>query len=115
MQELIELGAETLMVPGNFLIGCISKYLTAFQDPNESEYDPETGCLNWLNKFSEYHNKHLYLELNHIQSDNPNISVFYANNYNAAMHLYHNPTKYGKIQFLVMKITFINVMTYVFF
>ncbi|EYU28066.1 hypothetical protein MIMGU_mgv1a009376mg [Erythranthe guttata] len=43
INELIKLGAVTLMVAGNFPIGCSAAYLTYFQSSNEKDYDPETG------------------------------------------------------------------------
>ncbi|KAL8460640.1 hypothetical protein ACS0TY_032233 [Phlomoides rotata] len=93
--ELIKLGAVTIMVPGNLPIGCSASYLTFFQNPNKTEYDPQTGCLNWLNTFSEYHNKLLQSELHRIRLHNPNITIIYADYYNAAIQLYRSPQKYG--------------------
>ncbi|GJZ44767.1 SGNH hydrolase-type esterase domain-containing protein, partial [Tanacetum coccineum] len=54
INELIEMGARTLVVPGNFPIGCNSAYLTLFVSQKEI-YDPTTGCLIRLNEFAEYH------------------------------------------------------------
>jgi hypothetical protein len=56
-QELIQLGAKTLVVPGNLPIGCVPKYLMVFKSDKEEDYEPHTGCLRWMNKFSRYHNK----------------------------------------------------------
>ncbi|KAK2984191.1 hypothetical protein RJ640_017304 [Escallonia rubra] len=95
IKELIELGAVTLMVPGNLPIGCSSSYLTLFKGSNKEEYDPETGCLTWLNKFAEYHNELLRNELNLIQQLNPHATIIYADYYNAAMQLYRSPKKFG--------------------
>ncbi|XP_022682036.1 GDSL esterase/lipase At1g28600-like isoform X1 [Setaria italica] len=63
LQELIRLGAKTLVVPGNLPIGCIPNYLLAFQSDNKEDYEQETGCIGWLNEFSRYHNKLLIEEL----------------------------------------------------
>ncbi|XP_051119040.1 GDSL esterase/lipase At1g28580-like [Andrographis paniculata] len=93
--ELIKLGAKTLIVPGNFPIGCNSKYLTKYQSSNKSDYDPETGCLNWLNELSRQHNMALRAQLGCIQNQNPNVAIVYADNYGASMRLYHNPEKFG--------------------
>ncbi|KAK3039946.1 hypothetical protein RJ639_027781 [Escallonia herrerae] len=95
MHELIELGAVTLMVPGNLPIGCSSSYLTLFKGSNKEEYGPETGCLTWLNKFAEYHNELLRIELNRIQQHNPHTTIIYADYYNAAMQLCHSPKNFG--------------------
>ncbi|KAK2985354.1 hypothetical protein RJ640_002638, partial [Escallonia rubra] len=97
IKELIELGAVTLMVPGNLPIGCSSSYLTLFKGSNKEEYDPETGSLTWLNKFAEYHNELLRNELNLIQQPNPHATIIYADYYNAAMQLYCSPKKFGEL------------------
>ncbi|KAH6767566.1 GDSL-like Lipase/Acylhydrolase superfamily protein, partial [Perilla frutescens var. hirtella] len=95
MQELIKLGAVTLMVPGNLPIGCSASYLTTFKSLNEKDYDPQTGCLNWLNRFSQHHNTLLQQELHRIRNQNPKINIIYADYYNSAMNFYRFPQKYG--------------------
>ncbi|CAL5412331.1 unnamed protein product [Camellia sinensis] len=94
-QELIELGAVTLMVPGNFPIGCRPTFLTNFMSSNKEAYDPETGCLIWLNEFAMYHNDMLQIELNRIQKLHPYVTIIYADYYNAAMHFFRSPIEYG--------------------
>ncbi|KAH6790314.1 hypothetical protein C2S51_005320 [Perilla frutescens var. frutescens] len=98
INELIKLGASSLMVPGNLPIGCSAAYLTYFINSDEKDYDHETGCLNWLNRFSLQHNKLLQLELQRIRHQNPNIHIIYADYYNAAMQFYRAPDKYGFVQ-----------------
>ncbi|MED6195821.1 hypothetical protein PIB30_041537 [Stylosanthes scabra] len=66
INKLINLGAKTLMVPGNFPLGCNFRYLTMYETTDRSEYD-EAGCLKWLNKFTQYYNNELYAELNRLQ------------------------------------------------
>ena len=44
-QELIGLGAKTLVVPGNLPIGCIPNYLFVFRSDNKGDYEAETGSL----------------------------------------------------------------------
>ncbi|XP_057764329.1 GDSL esterase/lipase At1g28590-like [Salvia miltiorrhiza] len=95
ISELIKLGAVTLMVPGNFPIGCLATYLTQFRSSNQNDYDPKTGCIIWLNKFAIYHNKLLQSEISRIQHENPNTTIIYADYYNAAMRFYRSPQKYG--------------------
>ncbi|KAL6202473.1 hypothetical protein ACLB2K_026181 [Fragaria x ananassa] len=97
INELIELGAVTLVVPGNFPIGCLPIYLTKFQTSDKGQYNSSTGCLNWLNKFAEYHNDQLQIELSRIQRLHPNINIIYADYYNAVMHFYHSPDQFGFI------------------
>ena len=102
MQELIELGAVTLMVPGNLPIGCSAAYLTYYETTNKEEYDPATGCLKWLNKFSEYHNDQLQKELSRIQALHPHVNIIYADYYNAAMRFYRYPSQFGNSTFLII-------------
>ena len=98
MQELIKLGAVTLMVPGNFPIGCLAAYLTMFKSLNQNDYDPKTGCIDWLNEFATHHNNLLQSELNRIQEENPTTKIIYADYYNAAMRFYGSPLEYGKTE-----------------
>ncbi|KAJ0837508.1 putative sinapine esterase [Helianthus annuus] len=94
INELIDLGAQTLVVPGNFPIGCFPSYLTTGVSDKEG-YDPITGCLTKLNEFSEYHNQMLRIKLNKIQELNPNVVVIYADYYNAAMQIYRINTVFN--------------------
>lgn len=97
-QKLIEFGGRNIVVAGNFPIGCISVYLSHFMSSNESDYNSTTGCINWLNEFSMYHNKQLEQELNRLKELYPNTIIIYANYYNAAMELFSSPSKYGNSQ-----------------
>ncbi|PIN18846.1 Sinapine esterase [Handroanthus impetiginosus] len=92
--ELINLGAVTLMVPGNCPIGCSTAYLTYFLTRNMGDYD-ENGCIKWLNKFAEYHNELLRTELGRIQKLHPHATIIYADYYNAAMEIYRSPNVFG--------------------
>ncbi|KAL4371919.1 hypothetical protein AHAS_Ahas06G0213900 [Arachis hypogaea] len=94
INKLIEVGAQTLVVPGNFPIGCNFKYLTMFQTSNKSEYD-EAGCLKSLNKFAQYYNDMLYAELNRLRLLHPTTTIIYADYYNSALRLYRSPTQFG--------------------
>ncbi|XP_028766494.1 GDSL esterase/lipase At1g28610-like [Neltuma alba] len=94
IKELIHLGAQTLIVPGNFPIGCSASYLTRFQSNHKNDYD-KAGCLVWLNKFVEFYNKRLQSEVNRLQQLYPHAHIIYADYYNAALPLYHSPTKFG--------------------
>ncbi|KAL3519935.1 hypothetical protein ACH5RR_018084 [Cinchona calisaya] len=95
IEEIIKLGVVTLIVPGNLPIGCSAAYLTYFQSSDKHDYDSATGCINWLNNFSKYHNKLLQMELNRIRTLHPHATIIYADYYNAAMRLYRFPDKYG--------------------
>lgn len=95
INELIDMGAQTLVVPGNFPIGCSSAYLTLCGSENKIDYDNTTGCLINLNKFAEYHNELLQTKLNHLRELHPNVVIMYADYYNAAMQIFLSPDKYG--------------------
>ncbi|KAM7530597.1 hypothetical protein LguiB_034007 [Lonicera macranthoides] len=95
INELINLGAVTFMVPGYLPIGCSSAYLAQFESANKEDYDLLTGCLNWLNEFAQTHNERLQIELNRIQQFNPHATIIYADFYNAAMPFYRSPKNYG--------------------
>ncbi|KAK9074386.1 hypothetical protein SSX86_006984 [Deinandra increscens subsp. villosa] len=95
INELIEMGAQTLVVPGNFPIGCSPAHLTVMQGSEDEEYDPTTGCLVRLNQFAEYHNQMLQTKLNQIREFHPDVNIIYADYYNAAMQFYRFPNKFG--------------------
>ncbi|GKB45360.1 SGNH hydrolase-type esterase domain-containing protein, partial [Tanacetum coccineum] len=60
---LIAMGAQTLVVPGNFPIGCLPSFLTVYNSEN-GVYDPTTGCLVRLNEFAGHYNELLLTKLN---------------------------------------------------
>lgn len=95
INELIELGAQTLIVPGNLPIGCSSSYLTIFKNSNKKDYDESTGCINWLNDFAQYHNQLLQQEIHRLREIHPHANIIYADYYNAAMQIYKSPKKFG--------------------
>ncbi|KAL3812838.1 hypothetical protein ACJIZ3_014106 [Penstemon smallii] len=95
INELINLGALTLVVPGNFPIGCTATYLTYFANTNEEDYDSTTGCIKWLNRFAEYHNHLLQMELSRIRELHPKTTIIYGDYYNAALNIYRSPETYG--------------------
>ncbi|KAM7530599.1 hypothetical protein LguiB_034009 [Lonicera macranthoides] len=95
INELIELGAVRIMVPGTLPIGCLAALLTTFINSNIIDYDHSTGCLVWLNNIVEYHNRLLQIELNRIRWLHPHVTIIYADYYNAAMQIYRDPKKFG--------------------
>ncbi|GMI87237.1 hypothetical protein like AT1G28570 [Hibiscus trionum] len=94
INELVDLGAVTFLVPGNFPIGCSPSFLTQFQGSHKDEYD-RFGCLTWLNQFSEYHNQLLQNQLEKLRTRRPDINIVYADYYNPTMKLYHSPKRFG--------------------
>ncbi|XP_009407319.2 GDSL esterase/lipase At1g28650 [Musa acuminata AAA Group] len=95
IEELIKLGARTMIVPGNFPIGCVAVYLTMFQSDRREDYESGTGCIEWLNQFSMYHNRHLLDELSQLRRRYPQATIIYANYYEAAMAIFRSPQEYG--------------------
>ncbi|WOG89765.1 hypothetical protein DCAR_0209004 [Daucus carota subsp. sativus] len=94
--ELLELGAKSIVVPGDLPIGCSAALLTHYMsNSSQQDYDPKTGCLTWLNQFAENHNKLLQTELKRIQERHPQAKIIYADYYNAVMPLYLSPVKLG--------------------
>ncbi|KAL5989585.1 hypothetical protein ACLOJK_010478 [Asimina triloba] len=92
---VIEYGARTILVPGNLPIGCSAAYLTIHKSPNKEDYDPQTGCLDYLNEFSEKFNGLLKRKLDELRDVHPDAVILYGDYYNAAMPLYHSPHKHG--------------------
>lgn len=88
------LGARTLVIPGNFPIGCSSAFLTIYGSDKE-EYDPTTSCLIRLNEFAKYHNEVLQIKLKQIRDLHPHVILIYADYYNAAMQFFSSPYKFG--------------------
>ncbi|CAI9300196.1 unnamed protein product [Lactuca saligna] len=95
INELINLGAQTLVVPGTFPIGCSGMILTSHFFEKEEEYDNRTGCLIKFNALAEYHNELLQTKVNHLQELHPNVIIIYADYYNAAMQIIRSPDKFG--------------------
>ncbi|CAM0881904.1 unnamed protein product [Alopecurus aequalis] len=95
--ELIGLGAKTLLVPGNLPIGCVPTYLMIFKSDEAEDYEPETGCIRWMNEFSQYHNELLLDELENLRKLHPGVDIIYADYYGAAMEIFLSPKKFGRL------------------
>lgn len=95
-QELIGLGAKTLVVPGNLPIGCIPTYLMQFESDKKEDYEPEIGCLRWMNEFSQYHNKLFIDELENLRKLHPDVAIIYTDYYGAAMEIFLSPEQFGE-------------------
>ncbi|XP_003566944.3 GDSL esterase/lipase At1g28600 [Brachypodium distachyon] len=94
-QELIDMGAKTILIPGNFPIGCVPKYLDILgKFANPPDYD-QFGCLSWFNDFSQRHNQALSNEINRLSAQHPGVKLIYADYYGAAMEVFKNPGRYG--------------------
>ncbi|XP_044959209.1 GDSL esterase/lipase At1g28600-like isoform X2 [Hordeum vulgare subsp. vulgare] len=94
VQEVINLGAKTILVPGNFPIGCIPVYLNDHKSNKSTDYD-QFSCLKWYNAFSQKHNQLLKVEIGRLRSRNPSVKIIYADYYGAAMEFVRNPKRNG--------------------
>ena len=101
VQEVINLGAKAVLVPGNFPIGCVPQYLSMFQSNSHSDYD-EHGCLVWFNDFSKKHNQLLQQEVARLRSQNPGVKIIYADYFGAAMQFVQNPHSYGEESSMIL-------------
>ncbi|KAL6842709.1 hypothetical protein ACP4OV_027553 [Aristida adscensionis] len=94
VEELIGLGAKTIMIPNNFPIGCVPSYLSGFQSGDPRDYD-EHRCLRWFNDFSMLHNEALRCEVDRLRARNPGTKLVYADYYGAAMEFVRDPRRFG--------------------
>ncbi|XP_010672330.2 acetylajmalan esterase-like [Beta vulgaris subsp. vulgaris] len=94
VKELISLGATKFVIPGNFPIGCLPIYLSAFQSNDTKMYD-ELHCLKDLNEFAVLQNNHLERAIKELQMHYPNVAIVYADYYNALRGLLTNAALLG--------------------
>ncbi|XP_010495736.1 PREDICTED: GDSL esterase/lipase At5g45910 [Camelina sativa] len=92
---LIEEGAVTLMVPGNFPIGCMAGLLERFNDNNGWLYDSRNQCHKPLNSLAKLHNDKLNKGLQALRLKYPHAKIMYADYYSSAMQFFNSPAKYG--------------------
>ncbi|KAK8671895.1 hypothetical protein V6N13_038478 [Hibiscus sabdariffa] len=85
INELIEFGAVTFLVPGQFPMGCSPSLLTQFQGSDKDNYDPSTGCLTWPNQFPKQHSELLRKELEKLRARHPDANIVYVDYYDLAM------------------------------
>ncbi|KAL8134864.1 GDSL esterase/lipase At5g03980-like [Apium graveolens] len=94
VRRVINLGAVQVVVPGNFPIGCIPLFLTAFQTTNATAYDKHQ-CLKDLNDFAIFQNQYLQQAISILKKENPNTIILYADYYNAFLWLLENCSYLG--------------------
>ncbi|KAF7104368.1 hypothetical protein CFC21_105267 [Triticum aestivum] len=94
VQKVINLGAKTIIVPGNFPIGCVPAYLSTHKSNTSADYD-QFRCLAWFNVFSRRHNQLLKQEVGRLKSRNPSVKIIYADYYGAFMEFVRNPHRNG--------------------
>ncbi|URD82433.1 lipid catabolic process [Musa troglodytarum] len=92
---LVRTGAKTVMASGMFPVGCIPVFLAKFRTQDAEAYDPATGCLKWLNEFSQHHNLLLRRQLGRLRQAHPHATIVYADIYGALMSIYASPRRFG--------------------
>ncbi|KAG8077406.1 hypothetical protein GUJ93_ZPchr0007g3094 [Zizania palustris] len=95
VEELIGMGARAFVVPGNLPFGCAPLYLQRFRGAGAGEYDGQTGCLSWFNRFAEYHNRVLTARLDALRRLHPDVTIVYADWYGAMTSIFQAPGKLG--------------------
>lgn len=94
LQELIELGATQIIIPGNFPIGCSPSYLSLFSVFGASDFD-DWGCLKSYNAFAQHHNEQLQAAIEDLRKANMDVTIVYADYYGAFMHLLDHASLLG--------------------
>ncbi|CAL5046109.1 unnamed protein product [Urochloa decumbens] len=94
IEQLIELGAVDIIVPGALPVGCFAIYLTFLPSTNPSDYD-EYGCLKPLNDLSIYQNTLLQNRLAGLRAKHPAARIMYADYYAHVEALVRSPGRFG--------------------
>ncbi|KAF3454538.1 hypothetical protein FNV43_RR04986 [Rhamnella rubrinervis] len=94
VKKVIGYGALTVVVPGNFQIGCLPYYLTAFKTNDSSAYD-EHHCLKGFNEISVYHNDHLRKAIEELREEHSDVTIIYGDYYNAFQWVLSHTSKLG--------------------
>ncbi|CAN6299537.1 unnamed protein product [Urochloa humidicola] len=94
--DVIAAGARTVLVPGAIPIGCEPELLTLYRGlVGAGGYDPESGCITWLNDLAELHNRELRRMLTGLRHAHPRTSIVYADLYRAIADIIVSPGRYG--------------------
>lgn len=93
LQQVLDMGANRVIIPGNFPIGCVPGYLA--MKAGSSDHHDSMGCLREMNLFAAKHNARLQRAVAGLRSSYPNASVAYADYYNSFLQLIHNATALG--------------------
>jgi len=94
VEEVINMGATRVVVPGNFPIGCMPIYLAVFETPDIRMYD-ELSCLKELNEFARFHNDHVQAAVRDLQRKHPNVAVVYGDYFEGLRWIIKNAAYLG--------------------
>ncbi|KAL2899936.1 hypothetical protein RDABS01_025018, partial [Bienertia sinuspersici] len=92
VEEVIRLGANNIIVPGNFPIGCVPHYLSQFATNDGSKYD-ELHCLKDFNDFAKSYNQQLVQAIQQLQQQHPDVTIVYADYYAALISVITNASQ----------------------
>ncbi|CAO2823173.1 unnamed protein product [Amaranthus hypochondriacus] len=94
VEEVINVGAIRIVVPGNFPIGCMTCNLNMFKTYNLTMYD-ELKCLKNLNNHSNYHNNMLQQAIEELKKDHPHVTIVYGDYTSAMQQLLRDSASLG--------------------
>ena len=77
-QELLEMGATRMVIPGNFPIGCMPSYLSSANPTTSASSYDGNGCLVSFNLLSRAHNACLQRAVGELRLSYPHATVTYA-------------------------------------
>lgn len=103
MQELVGVGAKTVLVQGMLPIGCEPRVLELFKlkhgrsTGGDGDYDADTGCLTSFNELAEQHNRVLTAALDELRRAHPGTAILYADLYRAVTDIAVSPCRYGNV------------------
>ncbi|XP_010681318.2 acetylajmalan esterase [Beta vulgaris subsp. vulgaris] len=82
VEEVIQLGAVNVVVPGSHPRGCMPSYLVRFETNDSSKYD-DLRCLKEFNAFSRFHNHKLKRGIKKLKLEYPGVAIAYGDYYSA--------------------------------
>ncbi|WOH04065.1 hypothetical protein DCAR_0623471 [Daucus carota subsp. sativus] len=102
VRKVISIGAERIIVPGQFPLGCFPVYLTEFPSNSTTAYNKHK-CLIALNDLAEAHNNYLQHAISTLQTQKPNTKIVYGDYYNAFEWLLNNAPHLGTRSLLSLR------------
>ncbi|KAK9726720.1 hypothetical protein RND81_05G232800 [Saponaria officinalis] len=94
VQQLIDLGARRIIVPGSFPVGCMPITLGGFSRNDAWAFD-ENGCVKSWNDLAADHNAHVKRAVVILRRRNPGVRIVYGDYFNALMSLFKNAASLG--------------------
>ncbi|KAL3620833.1 hypothetical protein CASFOL_035745 [Castilleja foliolosa] len=76
-REIIKMGANQIIIPGNAPIGCFPYILTALSSNDTAAYD-DLGCLKSVNDLITFKNDNLLQAINNLRIEFPEVSIMYG-------------------------------------